>query len=73
MKTHEQTIESHVDSNVSTAIDQADAYGGLAGAFDSFHQNTVGSVLEDGYTADEAMDAGNRFIVKFNKATGLAL
>lgn len=73
MKSHEDTIEDHVDSNVSMAIDQADEYGGLAGACDSFYQNTVDSALEDGYTAGEAMEAGEWFIVKFRKKTGLAV
>ena len=71
MAKHEETIESHVDSNVSMAIDQADEYGGLNGACDSFYQNTVDSVLEDGYTADEAMQAGDWFCVKFRKKAGL--
>jgi hypothetical protein len=68
--THEETIDSHVSGNVAMAIDQADAYGGLQGALDSFYQNTVDSVIEDGYTAEEAMDAGLLFIGKFKKATG---
>ena len=69
--TNERTIESHVDSNVSMAIDQAHEYGGLRGAFDSFNQNTIDSVLEDGYSADEAMDAGCWFARKFREQTGL--
>jgi hypothetical protein len=69
-KTHEETIESHVDSNVSFAIDQAESYGGLRGAFDSFRQNTIDSCIEDGYGADESFDAGSWFCVKFNKAAG---
>ena len=51
-KNHEQTIEEHVDSNVATAIDQAEAYGGLRGAFDAFSQNAVDSCIEDGYDAE---------------------
>ena len=69
-KTHEETIESHVDSNVSFAIDQAESYGGLRGAFDAFLQNTIDSCIEDGYDADEALDAGSCFCVEFNKAAG---
>ena len=68
--THEETIESHVDSNVAFAIDQADDYGGLRGAFDSFRQNTIESCIADGYDADEAIDAGSWFCDKFNKAAG---
>ena len=68
---NERTIESHVDSNVSEAIDQAHEYGGMAGAFDSYNRNTIDSVLEDGYTPDEAMDAGHWFARKFREKTGL--
>lgn len=71
MKTHEQTIEQHVDGNVSTAIDQAHEYGGLTGAFHSFLQNTVDSVLEDGYSGEEAMEAGSWFVKKFQQITGV--
>lgn len=67
---HEDTIEGHADSNVSTAIDQANEYGGLRGAFDAFYQNTVDSAIEDGYTAEQAMDAGSWFATKFNQKTG---
>ena len=69
-KTHEETIESHVNSNVSFAIDQAESYGGLRGAFDAFRQNTIDSCIADGYDADESLDAGSCFCVKFNKAAG---
>jgi hypothetical protein len=69
-KTHKETIESHVDSNVSIAIDQSESYGGLRGAFDSFRQNTIDSCIADGYGADESLDAGSCFCVKFNKAAG---
>jgi hypothetical protein len=73
MAKHEQTIESHVDGNVAMAIDQAEAYGGLIEAFWSFCQNTVDSVLEDGYTEKEAMEAGDWFVVKFRNKTGVAV
>jgi hypothetical protein len=69
-KTHKETIESHVDSNVSFAIDQSESYGGLRGAFDAFRQNTIDSCIADGYDADEALDAGSCFCAKFNKAAG---
>jgi hypothetical protein len=69
-KTHKETIESHVGSNVSIAIDQSESCGGLRGAFDSFRQNTIDSCIADGYDADEALDAGSCFCVKFNKAAG---
>ena len=69
-KNHEQTIEEHVDSNVATAIDQAEAYGGLRGAFDAFSQNAVDSCIEDGYDAEESLGASNWFCAKFNKAAG---
>jgi hypothetical protein len=70
---HEQSIDEHVDANVSMAIDQAHKYEGLHGAFDAYLQNTVDSVREDGYTVDEAFDAGNWFVTKFNRKTGLSL
>ncbi len=72
MSKHEQTMEEHVDCNVMVAIDQADEYGGLEGSRSAFLQNTVDSMLEDGYSADEAMEAGDWFFVKFNKKTGLS-
>lgn len=71
MTKHEQTIEGHVDSNVSMAIDQAHEYGGLVGAFDAFSQNTMDSVLEDGYSGEEAVNAGYWFRKKFSDATGV--
>ena len=71
MKRHEQSIEDHVKGNVSFAIDQANEYGGLQGSRDSFHQNTIDSVIEDGYTADEAWNAGLWFSSLFCKETGL--
>jgi predicted alpha/beta superfamily hydrolase len=73
MTSHEQTIESHVDNNVATAIDQSSEYGGMEKAFFAFMQNTVDSCIEDGYTAQEAFDAGDWFCVKFNKKTGMSL
>jgi hypothetical protein len=68
--THERSIESHVDSNVAMAIDQADIYGGLEGAFFAFIQNTRDSAIEDGYTEDEAFAAGGWFCDKFNAKCG---
>ena len=71
--THELTIEQHVDSNVSMAIDQAHEYGGLEGAFHSFSQNTIDSVAEDGYGGEEALDAAMWFARKFREQTGFSL
>ena len=73
MTRHEQTIESHVDCNVSSAIEQSDEFGGMENAFFSFMQNTVDSCLEDGYSSQEAFEAGNFFCVKFNAVTGMTL
>jgi len=70
MTKHEQTIENHVRANVTMAIDQQDEYGGLRAAFDSFCQNTADSVLADGYTGEEAMEAGLWFIAMFNQQVG---
>lgn len=68
--THEETIESHVDSNVAFAIDQANDYGGLQGAFESFAQNTFDSCIADGYDPESALDAKNWFCIKFNEVAG---
>jgi len=64
---HEQTILEHVAGNVSMAIDQTYAYGGLVGACDAFAQNTIDSVLDDGYTGEDAMDAANGFSKLFQE------
>jgi hypothetical protein len=69
---HEQTIEDHVKGMVDMAIDQADAYGGLEGAFHAFQQNVGDSVLEDGYDHDGWMNAINSFAYEFKKRTGLS-
>jgi hypothetical protein len=69
---HNQTLEDHVKSNVDMAIDQAYDYGGLEGAFHSFLQNVYDSVLEDGYTGDEATSAVSDFVSEFKKRTGLS-
>jgi len=70
MTTHEDTIEGHVKSNVSSAIDQADDCGGILAARDSYMQNTCDSVLDDGYTSAEAMDAADWFYRVFNAKAG---
>jgi len=70
---HEQTIREHVTGNVSDAIDQADEYGGLKGAYDSYSQNTIDSVLEDGYSCDDAYDAAIWFTKLFEEKTGLTV
>jgi len=70
MRNHEETIESHVASNVSAAIDQSHDYTDPNWtACDAYYQNTVDSVLEDGYTAEEAMNAGIDFLAAYAKAT----
>jgi hypothetical protein len=71
IKQHEETIESHAKSNALMAIDQAEDYGGIEGAFEAFRQNTVDSCLEDGYSGDEAMDASGHFCAMFKKITGV--
>ena len=65
--THKETIESHVDSNVAFAIEQANDYGGLRGAFEAFAQNTFDSCVADGYDSESAFDAKNWFCDKFNR------
>jgi len=68
---HEQTIREHAQGNVAGAIDQAHAYGGLKGAYDSYAQNTIDSVLEDGYSGEDAYDAAIWFTKLFAEKTGL--
>ena len=58
---HEQTIENHVDANVAMAIDQAEVYGGMEEAKAAFSQNVMDSVLDDGYTGQQALDAASWF------------
>ena len=70
MAQHERTIEAHVKGNVVEAIDQADEFGGLENAFFSYLQNTTDSVIADGYTAEEAFDAGNWYCTMFTEKTG---
>ena len=56
-KTHEQTIEQHVRDNLNMAIDQQEEYADSPdwNAFDAYAQNTCDSILEDGYSPDDAM------------------
>lgn len=66
--THEQTIQEHVDSNISTAIDQAHEYDDQQDEFcqffegDAYYQNTIDSCIEDGYSPDTAFEAGQTFL-----------
>jgi hypothetical protein len=69
--THEYTIEEIVRGNVAMAIDQADEYGGLEGAFQSFNQNVADSLLEDGYDPGDVMTAQSLFTLEFKTQTGL--
>jgi hypothetical protein len=70
-KTHEQTIEEHVASNIMGAIDQAHEYTDpWWTAKNAFHQNTVDSCLEDGYTLEEAGDASYMFLSEYDKRIG---
>ena len=73
MKTHEQTIEEHVNGNVAAAIDQSENYGSLKDAAYAYMQNAVDSVLEDGYSAQEAFDAGDWFVSELRKKTGIEI
>jgi len=60
---HEQTIQKHVESNLNAAIDQAHEYDQFETykEGDAYLQNTIDSCLEDGYSRDEASDAGSLF------------
>ncbi len=57
-----QTIEQHVDSNVSQAIELTDEFETLEEAFVAFMQNTRDSLKEDGYTDQEAFEGMNWFV-----------
>lgn len=60
---HEQTIQEHVQANLTAAIDQSHEYDQFATykEGDAYLQNTIDSCLEDGYSWDEASDAGSLF------------
>jgi len=60
---HEQTIQEHVQANLAAAIDQAHEYDQFETykEGDAYLQNTIDSCLEDGYSWDEACDAGSLF------------
>ena len=70
MTKHESTIAEHVASNVKTCIDQVDNYASEKLAVDAYYQNTIDSVLDDGYNRNEAGDAGLWFIVEYRRLTG---
>jgi hypothetical protein len=59
------TKDQIIENNLAEAIDQEHEYE-YAG--DSFHQNTVDTCLSQGYSEDEAMDAGGKFISLAEKA-----
>jgi hypothetical protein len=60
---HEQTIQEHVESNLTAAIDQSHEYDQFETykEGDAYLQNTIDSCLEDGYSWNEASDAGSLF------------
>ena len=60
---HEQTIQEHVESNLTAAIDQSHEYDQFATykEGDAYLQNTMDSCLEDGYSWFEACEAGSLF------------
>jgi hypothetical protein len=72
MKKPEYTIEQHVKTNVNSAIDSVDEYCGLSGAFDAFQQNTIDSVIVDGYKTEDAITASELFTIEFRKKTGFS-
>ena len=67
MSKHEQTIEEHVDSGLRMALDQVDCYENPAECMASYSLNVQDSCLADGYSADDAANARNWFINKFEK------
>ena len=62
-ETHEQSIEEHVRGNLAMAIDQQEEYADSPGwnAFDAYSQNTCDSILEDGYSPDDAANGQDWF------------
>ena len=66
---HEQTIDEHIDGNIRSAIDQAHEYDKQHDEFahwyegDAYMQNTVDSCIEDGYTPEQAFEAGISFCI----------
>ena len=68
MSKHEQTIEEHVDSNLTMALDQMHCHESPEECMSSYALNVQDSCIEDGYSGDEALNASSWFIIKFEKA-----
>ena len=60
---HEQTPKAHIESNIEMAMDQSHEYDSTPEwrEGDAYCQNTCDSMLEDGYTPDEASAAADAF------------
>ena len=65
MSKHKKTIGHHIDSNLVVAVDEIDRYESLTECIDSYALSVQNSCLADGYSADEAFDAQERFVTKF--------
>ena len=63
---HKQTVEEHARDNFATALDQVDDYPSRDDAFLSYSINTVDSILNDGYS-DEDADRGLRIFWALEK------
>ena len=51
---HKQTVEEHAQGNFAMALDQADDYPSLNDAFLGYSINTMNSILNDGYSDEDA-------------------
>lgn len=67
-KSHEMTVQEHIECNVSMARDQAHDYTDpYWTAADAFAQNTYDSMVADGYTPEDAFEAKSDFYSYFEK------
>ena len=71
-KIHYYPIEEHVACNLRVAFDRIEDYltDPYWTARDAYYRNTIDSCIEDGYTPDEAFEAGNLFLSEYDKKVG---
>lgn len=66
MDKHEQTIQEHIEGNLSMAIDQSHEYTDPNWTVcDAFSQNVCDSMIADGYDGETALQASNEFIKRY--------
>lgn len=63
MRKHEQTPKEHIVGNLEYAADQSHEYDETPDwrEGDAYMQNVYDSMIEDGYTPEEAVDASEGF------------